>query len=332
MIIYYHDDCVDGFASSILMEKLLNSVLRSVSVNSWKKEGQPKVTCVPIRYNSKVPSYTEDNSLVVFVDFCPDTEFLISQKIKVPTIIVDHHPKVFDVSSMFNLRDAEHLIFFAAEDKCGTKLVLNEADKIAEAVLQLTTTMLEEEIKHVVTDAVKNLNLYSSVVSSAVTLINDYDLWEHKFPETMYLNSYLRFVGVQPVTHVEEEWKRCLFTEAGFNNAIKVGKELRESFIEEVQKEIRKIYMFSVDFRVAYLSTEAKYVNDASTMILDKNPDIELVVCYYEADSGYKYSLRTRPGSDIDANKIAKKYGGGGHPSASGMYVSETLHPLILKL
>ena len=50
----------------------------------------------------------------------------------------------------------------------------------------------------------------------------------------------------------------------------------------------------------------------------------DIMILFGSKKDEYKYSIYTKK-NDIDCSMIAKKYGGGGHPMASGFYSKERL-------
>ncbi len=59
------------------------------------------------------------------------------------------------------------------------------------------------------------------------------------------------------------------------------------------------------------------FATDVGGELLASNPDVQFAATYVQKGSGvFVYSLRSRP--DFDCSAIAKKFGGGGHPQASG--------------
>lgn len=64
------------------------------------------------------------------------------------------------------------------------------------------------------------------------------------------------------------------------------------------------------------------FQGEVSDQLLKANPDIALVICYADTKEGFCYcSMRSRKSRSYDINKIAEKFGGGGHPSAAGFLI-----------
>jgi hypothetical protein len=63
--------------------------------------------------------------------------------------------------------------------------------------------------------------------------------------------------------------------------------------------------------------------SDACNILLERHPSAPFAACYYvRADHANVFSLRSRPGG-TDVSVIAKKYGGGGHVTASGFATAD---------
>jgi len=55
---------------------------------------------------------------------------------------------------------------------------------------------------------------------------------------------------------------------------------------------------------------------------------VKVAVLFTEMDGAVKVSLRSKESPRIDVNRVAARFGGGGHPAAAGALVSGTLEPV----
>jgi len=62
-------------------------------------------------------------------------------------------------------------------------------------------------------------------------------------------------------------------------------------------------------------------ISDTLHMALEKYPECDYAVAYFDLPDKRVYSLRSRSGGYVDVSAVAKRYGGGGHKHAAGFTV-----------
>lgn len=144
--------------------------------------------------------------------------------------------------------------------------------------------------------------------------VEDRDLWRFQLPLTREVNIVLS-AAPMTATHWKlfSGWNELLFSEAG-SYLIPYQKKLISHMIDNAH---------AVDFGegpVLAVQGPGILLSDAVSSIIEKVPDISAgyAVGYYLDNSGcFVVSLRSSKSGGKDVEKIAAKYGGGGHVNAS---------------
>lgn len=146
--------------------------------------------------------------------------------------------------------------------------------------------------------------------------IEDYDLWQFKYPETKPF-----MLALNEITFNFESWKK-LENEEYLNELIKKGKILESYQKKMIQIICRASTIKSQKFddkiyNVAYVNTNL-FKNEVGNKLVD-NPDCDFSVVYNydDAKNLTKFSLRSID-SKTDVSQISQIFGGGGHRNAAG--------------
>lgn len=96
--------------------------------------------------------------------------------------------------------------------------------------------------------------------------------------------------------------------------------------IEEYNKQYLKEYcdQYSFEGEIDGHSTIACNIRSFSLLFGDKIKNYDLACCFWFKDNKYTYSIYTTK-KDINCSKIAEKFGGGGHPGASGFTLNRNI-------
>ena len=188
---------------------------------------------------------------------------------------------------------------------------------------------------------------------SAIRLVDDWDTWKHKFPESRSLNSafYAEPFGTGLKDPNSIEWRKLiggylsiedynlLPHKTGYPSGrpiycpkLPADHNLLKKYIER-GKIINQYKQTTYDayFRANGYVTEFEGYR---TMVLNYKANSEVFSEFYDEcplhliwvfdGVQYKYSIYSET---IDCNEIAKKYGGGGHKGAAGFTSNELLVP-----
>lgn len=145
--------------------------------------------------------------------------------------------------------------------------------------------------------------------------VRDKDLYQWKLPDSRELSMFLR--GVEDVTNpLSEFWKKML---GGVGPEEWAEMIHQGSFGLGYQKTGLKQGLksaFEIDFH-GHRTLAVNWILEASDMgeMIYKELGYEVALMFYYTGSQWNFSLRS---DKVDVSQLALKYGGGGHPGASG--------------
>ena len=147
-------------------------------------------------------------------------------------------------------------------------------------------------------------------------VVNDRDLWKFEVPETNAVSAYL---NAKLDTPDWEKWDELCNSKEKMAEAIQVGEmliELKEKYISKfINGNSYNVTTFEGWKCVVVNSGE--YISDLSAALI-KHREADMSVCWFMVTGKIVFSLRASATSSADVSVIAKKFGGGGHPKASG--------------
>ncbi len=155
-------------------------------------------------------------------------------------------------------------------------------------------------------------------VPMPIRYIGDRDTWQWKFgEETKLFCSGAELYDLHPLS---PDWDIL------FNNISNVKKD--GAIVEQYKTQRNKEYVKSFAYHTVFEGYEALVVNigHVGSEIFDSLEKKPLLIMYVYDGIEYKVSLRSET---LDVSKIALKYGGGGHPGASGFECQEIPWKLI---
>ncbi len=173
-------------------------------------------------------------------------------------------------------------------------------------------------------------------IPQAIEFIAGFDVWDFSKEGT---KEFILFLQTKLEKNQEPEIIKSMienYTENDYNEALEKGKTLRIYQNKITQKQVLrgvKQNFLGIPAMVYFAnSNNSELGNEA----LQKHKDIDIAVIIdyimIEGKQTYKYSLRSRNKDNkiegrknIDVSKIAMKFDGGGHPSASGFQSNEKL-------
>lgn len=157
--------------------------------------------------------------------------------------------------------------------------------------------------------------------SQLVNYVQDRDLWRWELPHSEEINAA---IGSCEMTL--ENWDDLasqLASGAGTRDLIYEGSIVLRVQNQQADRAANLSRVARIgDDEVPVVNATA-FISETAHAMLQHYPDHPYVAVWYATRSkGYAYSLRSRPGFDV--SEVAKRYGGGGHPQASG-FRSDTL-------
>ncbi len=157
-----------------------------------------------------------------------------------------------------------------------------------------------------------------TVVPRLVQTVEDGDLWRHSFSDTRAV--YLRLT-YEPRTFAN--WDRIAqntSTLAGFQAFAAEGRVLQAE--RDFQVERLLLRSFEVDLggeRGLAAEAPAAYRSEVGHRLAERSRSFGLV--WYPRGRGYRVSLRSL--GDYDVERLARRFGGGGHRNAAGFTLAD---------
>lgn len=174
-----------------------------------------------------------------------------------------------------------------------------------------------------------NLLNKSSIIDEFVELVREYDTWDFKIEtkeNAHNLTILFEIMGYQDfINHIETllTLDKFALTNAD-NEMIKYRNQEIKDLITSINANLIRIKYNNYSSALIFSN---KYQSDIGNEICLLNKDLDFV---FILDINLrKASLRSL---DMDVSLIAQKYGGGGHPHASGFYLNDDNMKEILNL
>lgn len=196
-------------------------------------------------------------------------------------ILLDHHQSALDELGPLNFSWIQ-----IRTDKCGTMLCYDRFSKF-----------------------VSHLKYFA-------TIVNDYDLWIHKYRES----TNLQFLwSSMDKSEFVNRFVNAKYDESGQFKLTNYEIDLIYKQVEELDNSVdlckssMESYVDCDGNKFGYIKKTGRYLSLAVSRILNDNPDLTYVVAY----NSYGNSLSFRS-LHYPVNKIAESLGGGGHKLSAG--------------
>ena len=143
--------------------------------------------------------------------------------------------------------------------------------------------------------------------------VEDRDLWTFKLPKSQQIHAYMSNIPFD-----FEKWSELKESiENNFKNCAEIGNDLLihdNNSVEDICKNVRIVDF--AGFQVPSVNSPILNSEIGNYLAL-KFTKAKFALSWYQLpDGNFKVSLRSR--KDFDVTPIAKQFGGGGHPQASG--------------
>lgn len=225
----------------------------------------------------------------------------------VPEVIYEKLDKYKDKVKVFD----HHESHMYAKDKDYVTLDINECG----------TTLFYKYLDNL-------YNIANESVDTYIKAVKDLDLWTYKENN----NEYAKTIGTLFILYGKEIYIDEIFNHLKNNDLtlteieekmIKLEYDREKSYIEH---KVERMFKVKINNLKAGLVFAEKYRNELSDYMLN-NFEIDFAII---VNSGGGISLRSR--DDIDVEKIARIYGGGGHKNASGLPVTIDMQKEFIKI
>ena len=248
----------------------------------WKHMGD-NCTYIPLSYYDSIPKIKNSNLFVCDFSFDHDTTVKLIKDNKF-FINIDHHKtaceKLTEIDDKYKKFDQSH---------CGA---------------YLTWKYFFPKKK----------------IPQFIKYIEDYDLWQFKYPETKPFT-----IALNEIRFNFKEWERLEDPEY-LEELIEKGKILQSyqnSLVNLISysKNIKLQKIDNKEFKIAYVNTNLLKNEVANKIVSESDCDFCVAYNYDDRKDVTKFSLRSTD-TKADVSKVVKILGGGGHRNAAGLTIN----------
>lgn len=280
-VIFYHANCVDGFAAAHVIEQHILRDLAQVPI------------LVPVQYGQVE---TPEQFDALYVDMLKDAEVFIVD-FSFPTSVMDHIAKAaqktywldhhktafeeagFDISKRYDLWAGPNFYLVFDNSKCGA--------------------MLAWEFVHG----------GRAEAPDFIKVVDDYDRWVFQYPQTKDAQMYIR-------SHSMDRLAFDSLMLMSMDEMAQAGGMMRQYYNAQLEAHKKRgwvdIYLYGE--RGYALNADAAFSSELGHFLAEQSGTFGAV--YQVEGSLLKFSLRSC--GDYDVSALAKKFGGGGHKNAAG--------------
>lgn len=292
MKILHHNDA-DGYAAAYL-------------VQSQYENSKREIELIEMDYSKEVPfDRIKEDELVFIVDFSISPENMTKLLEKTKKVIwIDHHKSAIEEYEDFE-EDIDGIRVVGLSGAALTYLFLVEGWS-AEAVLELRNICYNEK------EFVNTLKESFESAPKWLKLVNDWDVWDLKYPQSEQLQ-------IAIANNLSIEVFEQMDNHSKLPDLLRKGKTFLE-YRAQWSEQFMKKYGFErdVEFKGQKIKCfVANIGNSNSKFFGDRIKDYDMLVTYCYNGEEYTYSLYSDK-ENVDCSAIAKASGGGGHKGASG--------------
>lgn len=148
-----------------------------------------------------------------------------------------------------------------------------------------------------------------------IEYIQDRDLWQWKLPSSKNFSAALSTLPKE-----YDIWVKYLLDDGLCNGLFVSG-----SSITSYQREVIKQSLVEENVRLVNLAGSTVPIMNCTTLVSEICGQLAesypFAITYYDTAENRVYSLRSKEHGGVNVATIAKMYGGGGHPNASGFSI-----------
>lgn len=291
-IVYYHDNCTDGFAAAFAVYKMFGN--------------GPDVKYVPCNYGEAPPDPADyADKRVIIADFSFPLEVMTSMmKLAKHFTWLDHHKTAFEAYGVAGDR-----LYESHSDKVDIVL-----DPTRSGALIAFDWFFDKETANKAFKLVYN--------------INDRDLWHFKLRDTKEVHEALQLIRPWSFEQWDQLNQSFFEDDDNYQNFINTGRtalKVQNNHVTSASKHPVKCSITFTDNDCNVLTAEGLAVNSTVHMSEIGNELCKQSGTYgliYVIDQQNRARCNIRSTGDYDVSIIAKNFGGGGHRNASGFSVS----------
>jgi uncharacterized protein len=154
-----------------------------------------------------------------------------------------------------------------------------------------------------------------------IDYIGERDLWKFTLPN---IHETICYVYSNEATI---EWLDDVYAKWNLQKYAGIGSELkndRDSIVNVICKSFYKSTFTDNEKVYNVMVGDCCWIfrSDVGNKLMEDNPDIDFVLLYSYSVNSKIFNISLRGKNKVDLSALAKQYGGGGHPNASGMNCS----------
>lgn len=292
-IIYFHYPCNDGLAAAWVAKLKLSKEDSNLDLRPYSHGDQLDLSI--------------ENKTIYFLDMAPSIENYKILKEKNSVIVLDHHKS--------NQRDYESL-----------------EDKNVSFNMNLSGVGLAWEWFFPKEKIADGLYISKETIPLFLQMIQGRDLF--KF-DIEHINEFSESLNLEMLSNKRFEDQLKLFDDlynikSKLNEYIELGKPLLKQKQLKVQmlgdKNIKNIYIYE-GHKLCMVNVDYDLASDLGSN-LSSRPECDFAILWNYDHINEKYNVSMRSTDKVDVSVICKKFGGGGHPNASGCRLEE--HPVVV--
>lgn len=268
--------------------------------NHYHKLRNKSIELYPIQHGTPLDVSRLSNKKVIFCDYAPQPDILEQvEQVANQLLILDHHKTAKDA-----LQNKSYAVFDMTKSGAG-----------------LTWEYFFPNLP----------------MPGFIQMIQDRDLWTWKISESRNLTAGLftlcdaaRSNEYDDFTGLFEVFDGLFSDKSNFDFCLKLGKVISKANLSKANA-IAESHAKRIDnyngMRVCIVNCPTELTSDVGN-ILSSMDSIDFAVLWKYHHPKQEYSVSLRSSNKVDVSAIAKSFGGGGHPNASGF--ATKINPTIL--
>ncbi len=154
---------------------------------------------------------------------------------------------------------------------------------------------------------------------AAIQLLAQYDVWNHDNPYTLPFQYGMRLEDLDP--NDIDSWNKVCDNKSGYANEITEKGRIVQEYIKNHSKALCCASAHDIEFEgYKCICINVPLINSLTFDSIENVDEYDIRVSFYWKKYQWTVSLYS---DKVDCSVIAKKYGGGGHPGASGFQCDE---------
>lgn len=323
-----HGKCSDGLSAAHILQSICSAKDKDVYFLEHSQDDIAELESKGFwqRVN-EVNCQTRDYFYIYIADYCPDISTLkrlLAEVDKARVVILDHHKTAYDdihseeyqslineyqhrIELYFDMRfSGATLAWLYVYEISTLQMIVNDEDKSTPSYKMEVYKTLPTWLRYVMSRDIwqwveDDAKPFADVFKNYCTTLAD---MREYFPLD---NPLVCLESVEMMVKEGHLYRKML--EGQLALMLKTGRKE----VIRLPNRLKKVEVFAINLPAIFSSDAAEY-------LFSRHSDIDIVLAYRILDNKVvDFSLRSRTG--VDCSVIAKAFGGGGHPQASGFKI-----------